>query len=291
MEVPKYLMILWKSKWLLLVGLVVAVIGGMFAGFTLENGQLVSRTEQTYTARTTVLVDSTTQPLYQAVIPGQQVVEGTTPPTDVDLTQKAILYAYLVSGEQIRTGVENTVGEFADTEALTALRRTTQPGGDEAFPGRFTLPIIDVVGISTEPERAEEISAAATQLFLDQVLQEQEAAQVPEGNRVRLSVLDQVQATEEEGSNPAIPVVVAALGIFLLFVVAAFLIAGSKASRGNKRAAEEEAAAAAAGGDAPDAAADDSRPRGRRRRTPVSTGDEPIEELTPSSDREPARVG
>ncbi|WP_431797759.1 hypothetical protein [Microbacterium kunmingense] len=291
MEVPKYLMILWKSKWLLLVGLVVAVIGGLFAGFTYENGQLVSRTEQSYAARTTVLVNSTTQPMYQAVIPGQQIVEGTTPSTDVDLTQKAILYAYLVSGQGIRTGVESTVGEFADTEALTSLRRTTQPGGDEAFPGRFSLPIIDVVGISTEPDRAEEISSTATQLFLDQVLAEQEAAQIPEGERVQLTVLDQVPAAEQEGSNPAIPVVIASLGIFLLFVVAAFLIAGARASRGNKRAAEDEAAAAAAAADAPDAAADDNRPRGRRRRTPVSTGDEPIDELTPSSDREPARVG
>jgi len=288
METPKYLLVLWKSKWLLLVGLVVAVLGGLLAGFTLENGQLVPRTEQSYQASTTIIVSSTTQPIYQAVIPGQEIVEGQTLPTDVDLASKAILYAYMVSGLEMRQGVETQIGDLADTEALTALRRTTQPSGDENFPGRYTLPIIDVVGASLDPSRAEDISRTATELFLADVVAEQEAAAIPANERVTLSVLDQSPAVAEEGSNPLIPVIVAGLGIFLLFVAAAFIIAGAKSSRAAKRAA----AAAAEAGYQPESTRTPARVV-RKRSTARSTADseQPDSDSEAPRTREPAEVG
>jgi hypothetical protein len=190
-------------------------------------------------------VSSQTQPLYQAVIPGTPLVENQTTPTDVDLTSKAILYAYLVSGQEIRDAVEAEVGAFAETDALTALRRTTQPGGDEAFAGRYELPILDIVGFSTDPERAELISRTATAIFLERVLAEQTASALPEPDRVILTPLDQKPAVPGEGSNPAIPIVVAFLGVFLLFVAIAFILAGAKSSRARKRAAQESVASAA----------------------------------------------
>ena len=230
MEVPKYLRVLWDSKWLLLVGLLVAAVAAFFAGFAVEDGEVVPRAESSYTAGTTVLVSSQTQPLYQAVIPGTPLVENQTTPTDVDLTSKAILYAYLVSGQDIRNAVEAEVGAFAETDALTALRRTTQPGGDEAFAGRYELPILDIVGFSTDPERAELISRTATAIFLERVLAEQTASALPEPDRVILTPLDQKPAEPGEGSNPAIPIVVAFLGVFLLFVAVAFILAGARAA-------------------------------------------------------------
>ena len=240
MEIPKYLQILWNSKWLLLIGLLVAATAGFFAGFKIEDGEVVPRAEQIYISSKTVLISSQTQPLYQAVIPGQPLVEGQTQPTDVDLTSKAIIYAYLVSGKDMRGAVEDSIGDLADTEQLTALRRTTQPGGDEAFPGRYSLPIIEVVGTSTVPDRAEEISTTATASFLAQVVADQDAQQIPPTDRVVLSVIDASPPKAVEGSNPMIPVVVAFLGVFLLFVAAAFIIAGAKSSRAKKKAAKGE---------------------------------------------------
>ncbi len=291
METPKYLVILWQSKWLLLVGLVVAVIGGLLAGFTIVNGQLVPRAEQSYTAGTTVIVSSKTQPMYQAVVPGQKLVEGQTLATDVDLASKAILYAYMVSGLDMRKGVESQIGALSDTESLTALRRTTQPSGDENFPGRYSLPIIDVVGASTDPKRAEGISRTATTLFIASVVAQQEAQAIPEDERVLLAVLDESPAVAVQGSNPLIPVVVAGLGIFLLFVAAAFIIAGAKSSRAKRAAAaaEEEAAAEDAAGSATPA----SRKRSTARSTTAAQTPEPdeTEAETPPGEREPAEVG
>jgi hypothetical protein len=238
MEIPTYLRVLWRSKWLLVVGAVVAAVAAFFAGFTITNGQVEPRAEQSYRAGTTLLLNGPDQPLYQAVIPGQELQEGQTQPQTVDLTSRAILYAYLISGQDMRATVESQIGTFAEEETLTALRRTTQPAGDESFAGRYVLPILEVVGTASTPERAEQISRTAAQTFEAQVVADQTAAEIPEGNRVLITTIDQKPGAALEGSNPAIPVVVTFLGVFLLFVAAAYIIAGSKASRERKRAAK-----------------------------------------------------
>lgn len=242
MEIPTYLRVLWRSKWLLLVGAVVAAVAAFFAGFTITNGQVEPRAEQSYRAGTTLLLNGPDQPLYQAVIPGQELQEGQSQPQNVDLTSRAILYAYLISGQDMRATVESQIGTFAEEETLTALRRTTQPAGDESFAGRYVLPILEVIGTASTPERAEQISRTAAQTFEAQVVSEQTAAEIPEGNRVLITTIDQKPGTALEGSNPAIPVVVTFLGVFLLFVAAAYIIAGSKASRERKRLAKAKAA-------------------------------------------------
>ena len=231
MDVPKYLQILWSYKWLLLVGLVVAVVAAFLAGFTLRDGAIVSRATSTYSASTTVLVGSDNQPLFQAEIPGQPIEQGTTAPVQQDLTSTAVVYAYLISGSEVQTAVEAIIGDFADDETLTAVRRTTQPGGNEQFPGRLSLPILDVVGVSPDPSRAEEISRTANTVFQSQVVAEQDAASLAPEQRVQLTTVNESAAIEGEGSNPAIPIVVTGLGVFLVFVALAFVLYNAKLAR------------------------------------------------------------
>ncbi|MBB6390261.1 hypothetical protein [Microbacterium thalassium] len=287
MGVPRYLQVLWESKWLLLVGVLVAAVAAFFAGFAIVDGKVQSRAVQEYTAETTLLVSSPSSDMYQAVIPGQALVEGQTLPEETDLTSKAILYAYIISGTDMRERVETQVGAFSDTEGLTALRRTTQPGGDEAFPGRYTLPIIAVVGGSTSPDRAEEISDAAAQLFIEDVLAQQDESNIPNGDRVVLSVLDTATAEEVEGSNPAIPIAITFVGVFLLFVVAAFIVAGARSSRARKKAlaAEQADGASETPEDAEEARSDEpvaDSGATRRSRAAQGTSEEP--ETTPDEE-------
>ena len=231
MEVPKYLQILWSYKWLLLVGLVVAVIAAFLAGYTWRDGAIESRATSTYSASTTVLVGSDNQPLYQAEIPGQPIQEGTTAPVQQDLTSTAVVYAYLISGTEIQSAVEEIIGEFSDEETVTAVRRTTQPGGNEQFPGRLSLPILDVVGVSPDPSRAEDISRTANTVFQSYVVAEQDASSLAPEQRVQLTTINESDAIEGEGSNPAIPIVVTGLGVFLVFVALAFLLYNAKLAR------------------------------------------------------------
>jgi hypothetical protein len=236
METPKYLQTLWSYKWLLAFGLVVAIAAAFFAGYTITNGQVESRAAKTFTAGTTVLVTSPSDTLYQAQIPGQTLEQGVTPPQELDLANAAQIYAYLVAGETIKDEVESEVGALADeTESITAIRRTTQPAGDERFPGSLKLPVLEVVGTAATEERAEALSAAATDSFLEYVTAEQEEKQIAPELRVQLEILARNAAVEGDTSNPAIPIVVTGVAVFLAFVALALILGGIRSSRAKRR--------------------------------------------------------
>ena len=240
METPKYLQVLWNYKWLLAFGLLVAIIAGFFAGFAIVNGQVESRAVRSFSAGTTVLVTSPSDTLYQAQVPGREIQEGITAPEPLDLSQSAQIYAYIVTGARIRDAVEAEVGALDDdTETITAIRRTTQPAGDERFPGSLKLPVLEIVGTGATEARAEDISTAATTAFLTYVTDEQAAKQIAEENRVMLEVLKEGKAVEAETSNPAIPVVVTGVAVFLAFVALAFIIAGLRSDRAKRKAKKE----------------------------------------------------
>lgn len=240
METPKYLQVLWNYKWLLAFGLLVAIVAGFFAGFAIVNGQVESRAVRSFSAGTTVLVTSPSDTLYQAQVPGREIQEGITAPEPLDLSQSAQIYAYIVTGARIRDAVEAEVGALDDdTETITAIRRTTQPAGDERFPGSLKLPVLEIVGTGATEARAEDISAAATTAFLTYVTDEQAAKQIAEENRVMLEVLKEGTAVEAETSNPAIPVVVTGVAVFLAFVALAFIIAGLRSDRAKRKAKKE----------------------------------------------------
>jgi hypothetical protein len=236
METPKYLQTLWSYKWLLAFGLVVAVAAAFFAGFTITNGQVESRAVKSYTAGTTVLVTSPSDTLYQAQLPAQTIEQGVTPPEPLDLSAAAQIYAYLVAGQTIEDQVVSEVGALdEDTESVTAIRRTTQPAGDERFPGSLKLPVLEVVGTAATEQRAEDISAAATDAFLGYVTAEQDAKQIPPENRVELEVLARNAAVEGDTSNPAIPIVITGVAVFLAFVALALILGGIRSSRAKRR--------------------------------------------------------
>jgi len=233
MDIPQYLRILWAQKWLLLVGLVVAAIAGMFAGYTITDGTLTSRVTPSYRAASTVLVGSASQPIFQAETP---VTEGTALPQTRDLTQTAVVYAYLFAGEEIRADVEAQLGPLRDGESITAVRRTTQPGGDESSPGRFSLPILDVIGTAASASRAEEISRTATAAFESYVEKEQDASGIDAGARVQLTTLDSRPAEDVTKSGSMLPLIVTGLAVFLAFVIAAFVVWNVQTGRARRRA-------------------------------------------------------
>jgi hypothetical protein len=247
METPKYLQILWAYKWLLVFGLLMAIVAGFFAGYTIRDGQVLSRATQTWLASTTVLVDRGNSTLYQSeIIAPVPAVEGAVVPETItqNLPDLALIYAYLASSAEIKDRVEDEIGALSDLEQITAVSRTTQPSGNEQFPGRLSLPIIDIVGVAPTPERAEEISEAANEQFQDYVVQQQDEQELSPEVRVVLTTLEQKAATQGQGGNPAIPVVVAGGGTFLAFIALAFVLHGARSgarARAEARRARRDA--------------------------------------------------
>ncbi|GAA4183194.1 hypothetical protein GCM10022288_02200 [Gryllotalpicola kribbensis] len=235
MDVPHYLRVLWRYKWLLLVGLVVAAMAALVAGFTLVDGKLVSRTTQQYTAATTIMLGSSDQSIYT----DQQVGPTQAPGQSVqqtNLAQTAVVYAYLISGDTIRQQVEASLGAFGPDDGLTAVSRTTQPAGSEQFPGKYTLPMINVVGESDSASRAEKISRTAAEQFQTYVLRQQNAAKVAAADRIQLTTITDGAAEAAEGSNPAIPIVITGAGVMLVFIALAFVLYNVALSRERARA-------------------------------------------------------
>ncbi|MDR7112911.1 hypothetical protein J2X03_002808 [Microbacterium trichothecenolyticum] len=245
METPKYLQVLWNYKWVLAFGALVAAVAAFFAGFAIVDGQVVSRAQQTWSAATTMLLTSESDRLYQAQVPGVPIEQGTSDPQVIDMSSTALVYAYILSSDIIQDAVEAEIGPLDDeTESISALRRTTQPTGDERFPGRYNLPVLEAVGTAETADRAEEISRAAAAAFTTYVVAQQDAQQLAPELRVLLEPLGASPAVEGDSSNPAIPVVVTFVGVFLAFVVLVFVIAGLRSRSAKRKAARAETAAA-----------------------------------------------
>ncbi|MET0830113.1 MAG: hypothetical protein ABWY26_11365 [Microbacterium sp.] len=247
-----------NQKVLLIIGFVIALVAGLIAGFTINNGQIEPRAAREFTASSTVLLTSPQPNLFQVEIPGvtQTVTEATDPAqqiviqaaTPIDLSESAILLAYMASSDVVLAEVADAVGGFEDGDAVTAVRRTTQPAGDEQFGGRLELPIIDIVGVSTSAARAELIAAEATTAFNDLIIAQQDEWGVAPEIRLTLEELNAPVAADPVGGNPAIPVIVVTVGVFLLFIALALII---EATRDRRRRAAAE-------GDDPDADAGDA---------------------------------
>jgi hypothetical protein len=246
METPKYLQVLWNYKWVLAFGALVAAVAAFFAGFAIVEGQVVSRAQQTWSAATTMLLTSEAARLYQAEVPGVPIEQGTSDPQVIDMSSTALVYAYILSSDVIQDAVEAEIGPLDDeTESITAMRRTTQPTGDERFPGRYNLPVLEAVGTAETAERAEEISRAAAAVFTSYVVDQQDEQEIPPELRVVIEPLAENAAVEGDSSNPAIPVVVTFVGVFLAFVVLVFVIAGLRSRSARRKAARTETGDAA----------------------------------------------
>lgn len=248
MEQPTYVKRLLNQKVLLIIGVFVALIAGLLAGFTIKDGEIVSRVEKTYTATSNILISEPLPTLYQTVIPGEtQVIEPADPTgqqvvqqpdTPINLTGSAMLMAYVAQSDEVVDRAVAAVGGLQDGEMVTAVARTTPPTGNELFPGRLNLPIVQIVGVAASEERALELATAASAAFGDVVVERQDAEAIPAEIRVTLDVLNAPTVGVPEGSNPAIPIVITFVAILLLFVAAALIIEGIRARRRARKAAE-----------------------------------------------------
>ena len=249
MDQPLYLRRLIEQKYILVVGVVIALLAGFFAGFSVVDGAVVSRAVKTYAASSNVLLTSANPNYYQVEIPAQtqpvpvdaqgnpvtQQLITTQQAASVSLTDSAIILAYIASSDAIAATVATDIGGFQSGESITAVRRTTQPNADERFPGRLELPIIQIAGISTSPERAKLIAVSATTAFSAMVAERQRQGGITEDIRLNLDELNAPVAHETGGSNAAIPSVVAGFGVFLLFIALALIVGTIRDRRRSRR--------------------------------------------------------
>lgn len=235
MNLTNMFRVIGRHKVLLTFGILVAVAAALFTAFKFETGSLWQsgtlepRTQIEYRASTHILVSDPVSVFSSRNAP-QVVEEGATAPSARDLASLTVVYAYLASSDDLLAQVEEQVGPLGRDESLTAQQRTTQPTA-QTNTGTYRLPILDIMGTSPNPARAEEISRTAATLFQEFAEAQQVAADVPPESRVQLPVIDERDALPIDGTNPALPVVAVGLGVLLGFIALIFAVDNAQTGR------------------------------------------------------------
>jgi hypothetical protein len=235
MNLTNVFRVIGRHKVLMFFGVVIAVAAALFTAFKIETGSLWEsgtlepRTQIEYRASTHLLVSDPVSVFSSRNAP-QVVPDGSTAATARDLASLTVVYAYLAASDELLAQVEDQIGPLGRDESLTAQQRTTQPTA-QTNTGTYRLPILDIMGTSPDPQRAEEISRTAATLFREFATAQQDAAGVAPESRVQLPVIDQREAQPIDGTNPALPVVAVGLGVFLGFLALIFAVDNAQAGR------------------------------------------------------------
>lgn len=232
MNLTAMLRVIGRHKVLLILGILLAIAAGFATMFRVETGTLTPRAEPQYRASTQLLVTDPTS-VFSTKTPPQVVVEGETQPTPRDLTSLTVVYAYLVSSNQVLDLVESEIGELGDHETLTSAQRTTQPTATTNT-GTYRLPILDIVGESSDPDRAALIASTAADVFRDLAAQQQDDAGLDPTTRVQFEVIRELGPDPVDGTNPLLPVIAVGIGVFLAFLALIFAVDNVRMSRGRE---------------------------------------------------------
>lgn len=233
MNITNMFRVVGRHKVLAIVGVLLAVVATVFTAFRLETGTFEPRTRVEYRASTNILVSDPVS-VFSSRNAAQVVPDGTTAASARDLASLTVVYAYLASSDELLAQVEDEIGDLGPEESLTAAQRTTQPSVDTNT-GTYRLPILDIMGTSPDPARAEEISRTAATLFQAFATAQQDAAGVPAENRVQLPVIDERPAQAIDGTNPALPVAAVLVGVLLAFLALIFAVDNAQAGRREPR--------------------------------------------------------
>jgi hypothetical protein len=230
-DMSRIFSVLWRSKWLFATGLIVAVLAAVTAGYRVENGSLEPRAERSFTASTLVMLSGAGIPLYQAEAASPAAQAGVAAPREQDLSTAAVMFAYIISGSTIRDEVAEQIGALSPEESISAVQRTTQPSGSERFPGRLNLPIVEIQGTASTPERAAQLAETATASFRDYVTEQQEAASLDPDARVVLADIRDAVVAENDVSNTLAPLIAVWLGTLLAFIALIFILDNARRTR------------------------------------------------------------
>jgi capsular polysaccharide biosynthesis protein len=233
MNLTNALRVIGRHWVLLVLGILIAVLAAFATAFKVETGSLTPRTAAQYQASTQVLVTDSTS-VFSSRNPAQAVPQGQTAATARDLSSLTVVYAYLASSDEIQKKVEAQLGKLGTTESITADQRTTQPTSTTNT-GTYRLPILEVVGTSPSPSRAERISAAATKAFEAEVAAQQSGAGVDPASRVRFQTIRADKATVADGSNPLLPVIAVGIGVLIAFLAIIFAADNVRSTRRESR--------------------------------------------------------
>jgi hypothetical protein len=245
-----YLRALWRFKWIVLLGVVVAVLTPvplLYHLRPLQHGKFVSRSQVSYIAGTQLIVNNPTSPYLRAdlstiqpsttprvVVKKPQAPKNATTTTAAkpaqpsssspsantniaantrQLIQAANLFPVFILSDEVSILREQMVGHIAGAVTAKALYSLQSP--NKYRPS--ALPIIQILANAPKPENAVKLANSTARAFNLWLVRKQNRSNVPYQQRIivrPLNVADRARATG--GPSYSLPVI-AALAVFALF--------------------------------------------------------------------------
>jgi hypothetical protein len=228
-DLPLYVKVLWRFKWLVLLGLICAVglsfLSMMRVSFVDGSPAFAYRQDEEWISFARVFV---TRPGFQwgASTPEAQIKHSANPQVEAEridsqrqaeqrLTSLAIIYANLVDTDAVRRYMfeSGNVPGRVEAAPIPAIQGESE-----------VLPIISIAGVSRTPALSREITARATQALRQYIFDQQEAAKLPKDARVVMPLIKRAGDTKlMTPRSKTLPIVVFMTVMITVFVLAFLL--------------------------------------------------------------------
>src|SRR3954471_20135331 len=201
MDLRRHIQVLWRFKAIVAGGVVLGVVMAILASFSVSfsgGPKLKWRSSQTYGSVSTLFVTQTGFPWGRVTLPdtsglpaGIDPTTGTTDPTDTTnkdrreyaaperFSDLAVVYAYLARSDQVRALMRPEAGP--DQIVITPVQNPSTGAG---------LPLLVIETQAHSPEVAQKVNVASVDALRSYLRDEQDAAHIPDGARVRIQVLN-----------------------------------------------------------------------------------------------------
>lgn len=241
MDLGLYLRVLWRFRYIVGIGFVLAIVvaAGAYIRVSFRHGltspSVSYRQAETWQVRTRLLVTQQAFPWGRTTpLPASAQTSASTPPSTTttsslsgvqptigssllynpnQFTSLAILYAQLLNSSAIQDPIKR---HFPSNVLLTGQEVVNPSANNEI------LPLVDVIGIAPTRTEARRVSQAGANLFESYAEQQQVAAAVPANQRVVFRVVSTTK-TLLAGRKKTLPVV-AFLGIMIAAIGLAFIL-------------------------------------------------------------------
>ena len=220
MDIRLYMRVLWRFKWLVTLGLVLAV---MLAVLTVARigfpPSLEYRQSEVWTSQTKLILTEPGFPWGRSIYP----IQPTPAPDELD---KPFVPKYADPGRFY--GLAELYAQFANSDEVLAIAKR-RGLGDSSFAaapiptstGNGSLPLLAITSLASSAEGAVDAANLGSKALREYLSREQVSAAIPERQRVRVDVVSGArEATLAEGRRKTLPVIV-----FLSVMIAVFGLA------------------------------------------------------------------
>jgi hypothetical protein len=217
MDLSLFLAVLWRSKRLLLVGLLLGAVLAVLAygkpGFTGGKPTLTPRGAEVWQSESQLLIA-------QAGFP---YGETTTP--SASLSALSPVYANVGNGDVVQAEIKQQFGKLGTVKASESI--------DAA--AASNLPFVTFLASAPTEQDAAKLAAGAAVIFRSYVARQQASAAIPRGRRVQLSIVESATKPKlTEGHKLSIPILVF-LAVLMGVVSVVFLKENLRKSRAAAR--------------------------------------------------------